>query len=195
MLRILVSTLLGAVVLFFWGFLSWAVIGLHSASVQPLANEDAVLSALMEQVPEDGMYFFPGMPSDPDLSATEQDAATATATAKYAEGPIGVLMFHREGRDPEDPMVFAQGFLNCLACSLIATLLLVAALPRLHSYISKVAFVTAIGLIVWLAGDRTYEIWLAFDAVHTRTMLMDHLVGWGAFGLVAGAVIKGGPKT
>ena len=60
MIRIIIAGFLGAVVLFIWGFISWAVLPFNSQTMLALPNEDTVLAALKAGNIESGLYRIPG---------------------------------------------------------------------------------------------------------------------------------------
>ena len=112
--RILIAGLLGAVVLFVWGFVSWMFVGWHEATLSKLPDETVVLTYLREQVPEPGVYVFPYMPED-----MSDDAAVAANEALHKQGPVGLLSVG-PGGDAMPPTMMATGFGINLIVSLIA---------------------------------------------------------------------------
>src|SRR5262245_44397754 len=101
MARTLLAVLLGAVVHFFWGFLSWGVLELHKPTMGFLKNEDAVVSAISSGALEEKAYPFPGSP----------DGMTEKVKEKYKQGPIGWVFYNPTGMDPMSPQIMLNGFL------------------------------------------------------------------------------------
>ena len=73
-------TIIGAVILFVWQFLSWAVTDIHKSANEYTPKQDEILAKLDELGLEEGMYFL-GQP-DPALSKEEQEAAYADMAGK-----------------------------------------------------------------------------------------------------------------
>lgn len=189
MIRIPVATLLGAIALYLWGAMSWVVLGLHDSSYQALPNEAVITPVMTAQIPEDGVYYFPGLAAD-----AGEDAMTEWQE-RHKAGPIGQLVIQREGTDPLAPSVQVRGFLNALASVFLATLLLVAAAPSLRTYVNRVAFVVGLGLIAAMTADMKYQIFFYQPSEHTTMLVIDHVAGWCCAGLVLAAIIKRPPSS
>ncbi|MCE2438746.1 MAG: hypothetical protein J4F39_04885 [Candidatus Latescibacteria bacterium] len=59
MKKCVLAVVLSAMVLFAWGFLSWAVLPWHNAVANQFADESAVSEVLKENAPAAGMYYLP----------------------------------------------------------------------------------------------------------------------------------------
>lgn len=80
-LPILVAT----VAMFFMSFLIWAVLPHHTADwKRRLPNEDSILAAMRDPVPEPGQYMLPHCPDQRELAKEEMQA-------KWEQGPAGFL--------------------------------------------------------------------------------------------------------
>src|SRR5678816_1381218 len=58
----IIGSLVGALIVFAWQFLSWTMIGIHSGEEKYASAQDQVLSALSSSNLEDGMYMLPTTP-------------------------------------------------------------------------------------------------------------------------------------
>ena len=92
-MKILIGAVVGAVVMFIWGFAAHMVTPLGQAGWKRLPDEPAVRTALKESIPEPGLYMFPG--HEPDAPREEVEAAMAD----WAKGPSGILIWHPAGAD------------------------------------------------------------------------------------------------
>jgi hypothetical protein len=52
--RIFIGSIVGALVVFIWGFLSWGVLGLYKNSISSMPNADVVVPALKTNVGKTG---------------------------------------------------------------------------------------------------------------------------------------------
>lgn len=189
MLRIVIGTILGAIVFFIWGFLAWVVLGIHSGTINYIDDEPRVAQVLRESIDQPGVYWFPKFPEGHEQATGEQrEAMMKQWQDKHREGPIGFLSFHPEGFEAMTPTTHARGFGLNLAAALLASLLLGAA--SLRFYLLRVLFVASIGLIIGIAAHMTYWNYMHFPLDYSLMMLLDNIIGWTAAGLVIGAVVR-----
>ena len=59
MIRLIVGAVLSAIVLFFWGFVFWALSGIMVWFMHPLPNDEEVVQALQKSDPASGTYLSP----------------------------------------------------------------------------------------------------------------------------------------
>ena len=66
----IIGSLVGAIIIFAWQFLSWTMIGIHSGEEKYASAQDQVLSTLSSSNLEDGMYMLPN--TQPGATMQEQ---------------------------------------------------------------------------------------------------------------------------
>src|SRR5258706_11506208 len=59
----IIGSLIGAIIVFAWQFLSWMMMDLHSAEHKYTPAQDQILSTLNAANLEEGMYVMPNVPS------------------------------------------------------------------------------------------------------------------------------------
>jgi hypothetical protein len=182
MKKTIVGGILGGLVYFIWGAVSWMVLPWHMSTMRNLSNEDTVVAALRQNVTESGVYVFPAWPTSSDKASCE------AFTAKHKQGPIGTMIYHAEGLDPVMAPAMARGFvLNALCAWLIAHMLSKTAY---RSYGCRVGFVSIGGLFAGLTTHGMYWNWMLFPCNYTAVMLFDTFIGWTLAGLVIAAIVK-----
>jgi hypothetical protein len=181
--RIVLAGLLGGLVYFIWGALSWMVFPWHNATLNKLPNEDTVMAALREQVSESGAYFFPGMPE------SGGDAAAQEAyTARHRQGPLGFLLYHAGGKELAMGPAMGRGFAIDVIAALMVAFLLSMKAPA--PYMCRVIFVLLIGLFSAITTHAMYWNWMLFPTDYTLAMFADVVGGWTLAGLVMAALVK-----
>lgn len=170
MKKAVVGTVLGAVVFYVWGALSWMVIPWHDAAIRPLPQEQLVSDTLKTVVKDPGLYMFPHAV---DAQGNRDQAAWA---ARYQAGPIGWLIFSPEGKPPMSPAVFVRGFVNALAIAALLMWILWAS--RLARTVHRIHLAAAVGLIAGLAVHVSHWNWLGFPAAFTIVGVLDLLAGF-----------------
>lgn len=179
--RMLLGAIVGAVVLFVWGGIFWAVLPLGQRVVAPLPNEDAAMASLQETPLKSGVYYAP-YPEDP----TTMDPAYLE---RHKRGPIAMIFYRAGGVDPTDPLYYVKGFLYFLIAALVAAVLLVQAAPRLETYLKRAFFVLILGLfgaVVAFSGAVWWYQSLSFHLLYA----VFNLSAWLLAGLAMAAVIK-----
>jgi len=173
---ILIAGVVGGLVLFVWGFLSWAVLPWHNATMPNLPNEEAVIETLSASITATGVYQFPGMPAN--------EADTQAWTEKFKRGPYGMLVYTVEGANPMSPKPFIGGLiLNFISATLVAYLLSLAA-NKLSGYNQRVTFVALIGVFAALVSHITAWNWMYIPTGYSLVMAADIVIGWLLAGLV-----------
>jgi hypothetical protein len=175
--RILLAAVLGGLALFLWGGLSHMVLGLGTIGIQNLPQDQPVMSALKASTPQSGFYFFPKV-----------DAAGKVAP-ENAGGPYGIMIYHSAGAGgPMTGQLVNECILN-IVLALFAAFLLSLALG-LTGYVSRVGFVTLLGLTVGLMTHVEYWNWYGFPLSYTVSSVFQNVVGFLIVGLIAAAFVK-----
>jgi hypothetical protein len=195
-MRIVLAGVIGGIVLFVWGFISWTLLGWHHTYGGTLPDEPAVVQVLKDTVndrgkTEPGVYWIPGMADTTGMDADGMAAAYEAWANKHREGPNAMLIYHPTGREPLDALVLARGFAIDLLAALLAALLLAFATRTISGYAGRVAFVTALGMMVAIYGEGMAWNYFRFPNDWSLIMVVDHLIAWFLVGLVAGAIVKG----
>lgn len=177
MKRVLLAGLLGGVVMFIWGWLSWGMLPWHNATIPNLPNEDAVIAVLQSSITASAVYQFPGMPAG--------EADMAAWTEKYKRGPSGMLFYSVEGKDPMGAGMFVGGFILEFIIATLAAWFLSLALGRLPGYGQRVGFLTMLGVLGALVSHIMAWNWMGNPMGYSLVMSADLVIA----SLLAGLVI------
>jgi hypothetical protein len=175
MKRLLLGSLLAALVMFIWGFLFWAVPWPNPAIHTMGADaEAAVAEALRRQIPETGTYVIPN----------PQTTDPQTYTARHEAGPVAMLFVQADGFAPMRPGVFVGGFVHMLAVAFLLGLILRIAAPVAPTYGKRVLFVLLLGLTAALWSEIGEPIWWAHPWAYHLTVFVSDVTTWGLAGLI-----------
>lgn len=180
MKRILVAGVLGGIVLYLWGWISWAVLPWHNSTMPDLPNEDAVMEVMKNSITQTGVYQFPGM-----MKANEP-----AWMEKFQRGPSGTLFYTAEGRNPMAASTFVVGFILALIEALLAAWLLSCATGWQSSYGRRVGFMALLGILGALVSHISAWNWMFFPAGYSHVMALDLVIGSTLAGLVIAWRIK-----
>lgn len=171
MKRILIAGIVGGIIMFVWSaVMHMSPVG--RAGLKTLPNEDAVRTALKNNIADEGLYYFPGPdPANPkDMKAWE---------AKMRSGPTGLLVYAPVG-EPMTPRQLTIELLSDIAAALIAAIL---ASMLVGSYGKRVAAITMLAVFAWVLLTVSYWNWYHFPAAFVLAELFIETVGMFLAGL------------
>lgn len=191
-MRLIVGSLVAAILIFVWGFLAWAALNLHGSAYGAPNDEAALAAELVRAMPESGAYVIPSEPAHTDgMTDVEKEEAQADWVARSKAGPVAMMFVQADGADPEDPKPMAIGFAITFASTLLAGILLTVA--GIRSTAGRVIFVIMLGAFTVLVADGSYWNWFGFGTTWTTHMALDRMVGWVLAGIALGIIVK--PKS
>lgn len=177
MKKIIIASLVGAVLLFGWQGLSWMVMGIHDKEYLYTPAQDTLLNAINNAVKEEGQYVLPNVA--PGASHKEMEEL-----GKKMEGkPWAVLTYHNSYKI-DMGMQMARGFLICLVCVWLCCLVIGRQAEK--SFIAVFSTALTFGIVsflfVWYIGHN----WggTPWGVLHPE--LIDDLVSWGLTGVWLG---------
>lgn len=170
----LIATLVGAIILFVWQFLSWALLPIHQSEYGYTPNQDKIMEVLNQNLTEEGTYFLPGAP--PGSTQEEQQATMEANVGK----PWASITYHKS-LDMSMGMNMLRGF----AIDLLSIWLLVWLLLRFETLNLTIAVQAAVsvGIIGYLTIPYLNSIWFETDSLGH---LIDAVVQWLLVGLWLG---------
>ena len=185
MARVLIATIVGGLIVFFWGFVSheFLPIGTMGMHIDKLPGEAAIRTALAEGLPESGLYYVPGM----DTSLTDKAASQTEWTERAKTGPVAFMVVRKEGNDGDMmKQLLSEAGTGTLA-ALVASLILVG---MRGPYVCRASVVGALGLFTWLSYVTSETIWYGFPNNFAVAQLLDQVIGWSIAGLFMAAIVK-----
>ncbi|HZF25830.1 MAG TPA: hypothetical protein VEZ88_06175 [Steroidobacteraceae bacterium] len=187
MSRLIFASTVAAIAVFLWGFISHVVSPLGEAGVTSLPNESALLDLMRANIPEKGLYFFPGV-GDIDNLTEDQQRAWAD---KIKAGPNGLLLFDPAGHAP----LSAQQLITELISDFLAAFLLGILLGYTSlSLWGRVAFGAGVGLVGWLSISVGYWNWYQFPTTYILAQGFDLVTAWALAALVLSLVLRRASK-
>ena len=178
MSRLLIGSVVGGLIVFLWQFMSWSMLNVHKAEFNYTENQEAIMTALSENLSADGSYMIP-MPS-PDASKEEATAMQEEAVGK----PWAVVQYHQAWATNMGANM-ARGFV----VDVVAVFLLCWVLMHFRELDMKTAVLSsmAVGVIGYLTISYTTGIWFE---LRTIGYLIDNIVQWALCGAWLGWWLK-----
>ena len=173
----LIGSLVGAILVFAWQFLSWTMLKLHEKEAKYTSGQDSVLTYLSAALKEDGIYMLPTVPpGTPESEAME--------LGKKMDGkPWATVMYKTTySFNMVRPMI--RGFL----VDLFLVFCLIYILTRAGTPTGMRIFAgsVALGLVTFLWGPYSTHNWFQTPTETLTGHLIDSLAAWGLAGLWLG---------
>lgn len=182
--RVILASIVAAVLMFVWGFVFWGLSGMSEELVAPLPAELDILAVLRNSQAPSGMYVYP-MPVD-----SSDEEAQAECEKKFLEGPLLQLAYRREGVSMMAPSMFAQGLGLNFAVALLTGCLLALASRGLPHFGGRLVFVLLVSLVAAIWTNVGDVVWW-FHSPRYCLGIMAYTMGAGLLmGLVLAAIIR-----
>lgn len=185
-LKILLASLVGALVLMVWGLVFWTVLPVGQNMLGVIEAEDAVIDVLDRNIGATGVYFVP-------LAGMDDESGQQAFLEKHKRGPLARITFRKEGVDAQSPMVFVKGFLHFFVSVLLLVGIMGKALFRLVTYWSRVTFTLLLGIFAAFFSHLGDPIWFHAPLKYAIYFMDYHIIGWILVGLAISPIIK--PQT
>lgn len=183
MKKLITASLVGAIILFVWSFLAWAVLPIHLHTIKYTPAQDTILKILADRNMEDGAY---AMPMADNTNATAFDSKyheESEKVMKESEGkPMAQIYYQKNGYDMS-PMTMVRGFLINLLAVFSACLILVPAFTTLNTFFGRWWLTLVVGLLVNACGPLINYNWLGMPWNFTADMILDVFLNWAIVGL------------
>ena len=186
--RSVLAAMAGGIVVFFWSAASHMALGLGTAGIRSVPNEERLAQGIRGVITEPGLYFFPGFDPSRKMTPGEERAWTE----KYRRGPSGMIVVQPGGRDPMEPTQLVIELLADILAAGVAALLL----TRLGGpFLARAGAVGLLGVFEWADINVSYWNWYKFPAAFTGAALLEQIVGWTLAGLVMAWMVRPRPAA
>jgi hypothetical protein len=184
MKKILIGSLVGAVILFVWGFLSWAILPMHLQTYMYTPAQDSILKILEENNLESGAYLMP-MADNRNVTSSMDSKYHEEMERVMAESkgkPMASVFYLREGHIMNSGTML-RGFFFCFLATLAASIVLFPGMMAMSSFFGRWWLALMVGLLITAAGPLIQFNWMGIPWNYTVDMIMDHLLNWSVLGL------------
>jgi hypothetical protein len=178
--RIIKCGLIGGLILFVWGAVSWTVLPWQKGQMKSFSDEGDVRSSIVDNANSSGLYVLPNL-----HKYAGNPEGMASARAKMAEGPYVVAAVSLEGRNPNMMGSSVQSLiLKIVAACLVTWLLFKTRQANAQlEFNASVKFVTVVGIVVALLATIPYGIWFGFPSHFVIGSIIEIVFGWFFAGL------------
>jgi len=176
----LIATIVGALILFIWQFLSWSLLPVHQSEFQYTPNQDAIIEALSQHLDEGGTYMIPTVPPGTSMEREQE------LMKQYEGKPWASITYHKSFS-----MAMGMNLVRGFATDLVAAFLLVWLLMKFQTRNMTTTLLASIsvGLIGYLTIPYLNSIWFETSSIG---YLIDAVVQWGLVGVWLGWFLNRG---
>ena len=169
----LIGSLVGAILVFLWQFLSWTILPVHSGEAKYTPAQTEIMNALSASLKEDGTYMLPTV--QPGASMDEHQKLMTSM-----EGKPWATVIYRNSYKIDMVMPLVRGFL----IDLVLVLILIYVLTRAGTPTAMRIFAgsIAVGFFTFLSGPYTMHNWFQTTTASYLGHLLDAFVAWGLCG-------------
>ncbi len=189
--------MVGTVVAFSYGLITWAAIGLWDGKMQSLPPQHDVGRMVADGVLTDGAYFFPSFDQakfralTASASAADQEQAKAMEAAyeiDHQAGPIGMVILRKEGLPVMSGGTFACsiGF-DVICASLMAFFIAATACP---SWAGRWLYGVMIAAFTALAANGADASWFHYPANFVLYDIADIFLKWTVVSAAVAVVVS-----
>lgn len=170
----IIATVVGALILFIWQFLSWALVGVHQSEFRYTANQDQIMETLNQNLSEAGTYMIPGVP--PGSSHEDETALMEAAAGK----PWATISYHKSMNTN-----MGLNMIRAFVIDLVSAWFLIWILMKFAnlSVMTSVQASLFVGFIAYLTIPYLNSIWFEGNSIG---YVIDAIVQWGLVGLWSG---------
>ncbi len=169
----LLFSIIGAVVIFVWQFLSNAMPNFHKSAAEYTPMQDSILQTCEKMGLKEGMYFL-GQP-DPSLTMAQQEEIM-----KKLEGKPWAVMNYHETNVMSMPMNMIRGFLVDIVISFFLFWLFLQ--QKDPSLMKRILLALAVGMIGFFFVPYTNFIW--YKTPDIFAYFADAIVPWVLLGFI-----------
>jgi len=187
MAKKLLAAVLGGLAFFLWSFVAHDLLPLGKTGIKEVPNEQAVLNSMKANMPEDGLYFLPGLGVPENATRAQQSAAMEARMHKVETGPSGFLAYHASLN-----FSFGKAMVAELGTNILQVLLAIILLgqTRIVNFVGRWRFMTIAGFLAAISTNISYWNWYGFPGNYTLAYICTVAMGFVFAGLVAAAIVK-----
>lgn len=176
MKKLILCSLLGAVIAQAWGFFSWAILPWHMLDFKQFKNGDNVAAVMKAEAQGSGLYTLPNM----DDSVHSDEQAMAEWNAKASAGPFAFISLQADGVNPGMGPALAVGFLINIATAAVLFWLLMNS--SLSTPVMRTLFIATAGSIGALYPHLSNWNWWHFPFSYCAVGVIDLFLTWALAG-------------
>ncbi len=195
-MKLVLGSLVAAIAVFFWGFLSWAVLGWHENGMHGFGYEDEMAELLKKPGMIDSghaVYMLPYQSKPMSGEGAEEKQKREEKFQKTIEDGPYMYAVIRPGKGT---FSMRNNMALGIVRSFFAALVFGLVLSMLHlPYAGRIALGAAAGLFAGLVCEMPMWIWFETPSRALFVNMVDHVIEWTIGGAVLGLFVGKDPTA
>ena len=179
--------LVGGVIVFIWGMISWMVLPWHQMTMKSFSDEKDVAAAIQESTMESGVYVLPSCCKVEGMSAEDAAKARAKKSEMLSKGPFIFASVQKEGMSYGAGRMVV-GLISDILAAFFATWLFLCC--RAMNYGKQVGFFAMLGLFAGFVSPLEGGIWMGMAPAYVFVAILDLIIPWVLAGLAIAKLAK-----
>jgi hypothetical protein len=179
------AALVGGLVVFIWGMISWMVFPWHKHCLKKFNDESAVAAVIKKNAPQDGVYV---LPNTCCYGESTSQSEMSKGMKMMEEGPFMFASVKTQGVGKMSAKPFLISLLIQLVGAFIATWMFMR--TKGLNFRRQVGFFTLFGLAVGILGELPSWNWWGFSAGYALVGIADAVIGWSLAGFCIAKLLK-----
>lgn len=183
MKKLLLASLVGAIIIFMWNAISWMVLPIHFDAFKYTPSQDSILNRLNSSGLESAAYMLPLADNrnlTPSDSKYQEERKSLDA---HLKGKPVAMIFFNKSFEGDMASTFVMGFLYLFISVFCVSLILLAASSKVNTFGGRLWIVMLIALLFAFQGPMSDYNWMHFPWHYVRPMIIDIFVSWGLCGI------------
>ena len=172
-------SLIGGLVAFIWGVLSWMALPMHKDCFKKFKDESQVAEAIRENTHGDGMYI---LPNTLHYNCNTPQKEIHRGARMLENGPFMFASVRMDGLGGMSVMPFVLAIITQIIGAFIVTWMLLQS--KITGFRQKVGFVTLFGLAIGILSQIPDAVWWGFSIWYVFINMLDLVIAWFLAGLV-----------
>lgn len=179
-------TVIGGLIVFVWGILSWLVLPWHSYTIERFRNEADVAQVIRDNVLVDGVYVLPNVYDNKLPGSTQEVNDQLVVSDEIMHN--GPHMFAAVRLSGKNPYTSGAGYFRALIFNFAAAFIVTWLLTKLRSqtYLERAFYVAAIAAFGGILFFLPTWNFMCFPIGYAVTGIVDFVIGWFLAGLAIG---------
>lgn len=183
MVKLIISTTVGALILFLWSAISWMALPIHHQSLLYTPAQDTILKIINNNIDKSGTYMLPAADNrDVEMWDPEYEKENQRIMEENQGKPFAMIFYVKEGMQM-DARRFIVGYVFECFSVLIAVIILLAAGDKLKSFYMRWWIVMLLAVIICIEGYLMNWNWMSYPWHYIKGSIVDQLIGWGLCGI------------
>lgn len=179
------GAVIGGLVVFIWGIISWMVLPIHKHCFKKFSDESWVAEVISKNAPEDGIYVLPNTFSYTDQTSRKE---IDRGIRMLEEGPFMFASVRSGGIEKMGMVPLLVALITQMIGAWIVTWMLMQ--TKGLKFKKQVAFITLFGIGVGVLSQLPNWNWWKFSGSYTFAIFLDLAIGWFLAGLAIAKINK-----